>query len=123
MSLSQRLRGLRAEEIAADHLASCGLTVLARNLRCKAGEIDLLGRDGEVLVVVEVRQRARRDFGGSLGSVSRAKRRKIIRAARFLLNVRREWRAYRWRFDVVGIEGLPDGAHEIAWIKDAFRAT
>jgi putative endonuclease len=119
----RRLRGSAAEALAAAYLASEGLEVLARNVRCKAGELDLVCRDGAVLVVVEVRQRVRSDFGGALASVTGVKRRKIIRATRYLLQRSPQWRNYRVRFDVIGVQGLPGASCELAWIKDAFRAT
>jgi putative endonuclease len=120
--LSHR-NGQCAEDIAALYLAARGLELLARNVRCKAGEIDLVCREGATLVLIEVRQRARADFGGALASVGVPKRRKLIRAARFLLHTCPAWGRRIVRFDVVAVQGDPCGAHEIAWIKDAFRAT
>jgi putative endonuclease len=120
--LSQR-NGQCAEDLAALYLAARGLELLARNVRCKAGEIDLVCREGTTLVVVEVRQRVRCDFGGALASVGHLKRRKLIRAARFLLHTCPVWRRCIVRFDVVAVQGDPRGPHEIAWVKDAFRAT
>ncbi|MGA2398682.1 MAG: YraN family protein [Steroidobacteraceae bacterium] len=116
-------QGRCAEDLAAAFLAARGLELLARNVRCKAGEIDLVCRDGAILVLIEVRQRARSDFGGALASVGALKRRKLIRAARFFLHTRPTWRRCIVRFDVVGVQGNPCGTHEIAWIRDAFRAT
>ncbi len=116
------MNGKSSEDLAAAYLGLHGLELLARNVRCKAGEIDLVCRDGRILVLVEVRQRARGDYGGALASVAGAKRRKLLRAARFLLHTRPAWRGCLMRFDVVGIQGVPTGKHEIAWIKDAFRA-
>lgn len=118
-----RENGKRAEDLAAAYLAGRGLELLARNVRCKAGEIDIVCRDGGTLVLIEVRQRIRLDFGGALASVALRKRRKLVRAARFLLHIRADWRRCVVRFDVVGIQGDPGGAHEIAWIKNAFVAT
>jgi putative endonuclease len=118
-----RRRGAAAEQLAAEHLQGHGLQVIARNLRCRGGELDLVCLDGGVLAIVEVRQRGRADFGGALASVNRRKQRKIIRAARFFWQRRAPWRACVMRFDVVGVHGLPDGSHRILWIKDAFRAT
>jgi putative endonuclease len=120
--LPQR-NGRYAEDLALRYLAARGLELLARNARCKAGEIDLVCREGAILVLIEVRQRARSDFGGALASVDKLKRRKLLRAARFLLHARPAWRRCRVRFDVVAVQGDPCGAHEIAWVKDAFRAT
>ena len=118
----RRLQGGAAEELAARYLETQGLKLLARNVRCKAGEIDLVCGDGKFLVVVEVRQRTRRDFGGALGSITPYKQRKIIRATRFLLRAFPRWRAYPLRFDVVAVEGPPTGAYVLEWVKDAFRA-
>ena len=124
MATNPRLaRGAAAEQLAAEYLQSQGLQLLARNLRCKAGELDLVCLDRTVLTIVEVRQRARADFGGALASVTLSKQRKIIRASRFFWQRQSQWRACSMRFDVVGVEGLPGGTHRIVWIKDAFRAT
>ena len=120
---SRRQSGCGAERLAAQYLKTRGLELLARNLRCRGGELDLVCRDGEVLVMVEVRQRGRRDFGGALASVTLRKQRRIICAARFMLDTVPGWRSLRLRFDVIGVQGLPDGAHEVVWVKDAFRAT
>jgi len=124
VSADSRLqRGTASERLAAEYLQAHGLVVLARNARCRAGELDLVCLDLGVLAIVEVRQRARIDFGGALASVTWRKQRKIIRATRFFLQRHAEWRGHPMRFDVLAIEGLPDGAHRIVWIKDAFRAT
>jgi putative endonuclease len=118
-----RRRGDAAEALAVEFLASQGLALIARNLRCKAGELDLVCTDGAVLVFVEVRQRSRSDFGGALASVTWRKRRKLIRAARFWLRASPAWRSHRMRFDVVGVHGAPEAPDEVLWIRDAFRAT
>jgi putative endonuclease len=117
----RRQRGMAGENLAAQYLGRRGLKILARNLRCKAGELDLVCLDGGVLAIVEVRQRECAEFGGALSSVTSAKRRKIIRAARYFLQRQVEWRDYSMRFDVLAVQGLPDGVHEIVWVKDAFR--
>jgi putative endonuclease len=116
-------RGAAAEQLAAEYLQTKGFVLLLRNFRCRAGELDLVGLDGEVLAIVEVRQRSGARFGGALASVSLAKQRKIIRAAGFLLLRQAEWRSRAMRFDVLALDGLPDGAHHTLWLKDAFRAT
>lgn len=116
-------RGAAAEQLAAEYLQTQGFVLLLRNFRCRAGELDLVGFDGEVLAMVEVRQRSGARFGGALASVSPAKQRKIIRAARYFLRERLEWRSRTLRFDVLALDGLPDGAHRTLWLKDAFRAT
>jgi putative endonuclease len=116
-------QGQAAEQLAAEYLQMQGVVILARNLRCKSGELDLVGLDGEVLAVIEVRQRGGARFGGALASVTRRKQRKIIRAAGFFLQRRVQWRCRAMRFDIFAVEGLPDQPHRLLWLKDAFRAT
>jgi putative endonuclease len=113
--------GLAAEARAAAYLEGCGLEILARNVRCRVGELDLVCLDGEALVIVEVRERASADFGGALGSVTLHKQRKLVRAALYYWQRNRAWRARALRFDVVALE-KQRGAQHIEWIKDAFRA-
>jgi putative endonuclease len=120
---SRLQRGAAAERLAAEYLRGRGLVVLAHNLRCRAGELDLVCLDTDVLAIIEVRQRRKIDFGGALASVTWRKQRKIIRAAQFFFQRQRDWRGHAMRFDVLALEGLPEGAHRIVWIKDAFRAT
>jgi len=122
VSSERALRGAACEAIAAKYLEGQGVKVVARNLRCRAGEIDLLCRDGDVLAVVEVRQRRRSDYGGALASVNARKQRKIIRATRFLLERHASRLNLSLRFDVVAVQGRPESDHEIMWVKDAFRA-
>ena len=113
--------GARAEQRALAYLEVHGVRILARNLRCRRDELDIVGWDGDTVALIEVRQRRSRDFGGALASVTAHKQRKLIRAARYLLQRDARLRGRRLRFDVIAVEGRPDGAHEIVWIKDAFR--
>jgi putative endonuclease len=121
MSAAHLQSGAAGEALAAEYLRIRGLRVLARNLRCKAGEIDLVCLDGSILAIVEVRQRESAEFGGALASVTRSKRRKIIRATQYFLQREKQWRNLALRFDVLAVHGRPDGAHQIEWVKDAFR--
>jgi putative endonuclease len=109
-------RGRQAEDEAARHLRAQGLEVIERNFRCRGGEIDLVARDGEHLVFVEVRLRRNHAFGGPLASVDRRKQSRILLAARHYLARRGDGRACR--FDVVGI----DGEGRLHWVRDAFSA-
>jgi putative endonuclease len=118
----RRQHGTQSELLAADFLQARGLKVLARNFRCKTGELDLVCLDHEVLAIIEVRQRRSQEFGGALQSVTWCKQRKIIRATRYLLQRQAGWAARAVRFDVVAVEG-PPGAQRLVWVKDAFRAT
>jgi putative endonuclease len=113
-------RGRRYEALALAHLEARGLRLLARNFRCKGGEIDLVMQDGAVLALVEVRMRGRADFGGAAASVDARKRARLITAARVLLRTRPELARLPARFDVVAIDGA-DQAAAVEWIRDAFR--
>ena len=121
MADARMLRGLDCEVLAVNHLLLCGVEVLARNLRCRAGELDIVARENQVLLIVEVRQRTKGDFGGALESVNWLKQRKIIRATRYFLQAHPEWRGLQLRFDVIAVEGTPEGTHQFNWVKDAFR--
>jgi len=113
--------GARGEDEALAMLQRAGLRLLGRNLRCRAGEIDLAMRDGLELVFVEVRRRSGAGYGGAAASVDPAKQRRLVRAAAWFLGplAQAHWagRAPACRFDVVALEA--DGVH---WLKDAFRA-
>jgi putative endonuclease len=104
-----------SEALAAAFLEGRGLTILVRNYRCRLGEIDLVARDGGTTVFVEVRRRASSAFGGAAASITRAKRAKLIRAARHYLSRLRD--DPQCRFDALLIEGEPP---VIEWIRDAF---
>jgi putative endonuclease len=108
-------RGEPAERLAAAHLEGHGLRILERNYRCRFGEIDIVAAAGSTLVFVEVRERASEAYGGAAGSITAAKRRRIVAAARHYLARHRP--AGACRFDVVLIRGP---AREIEWIANAF---
>jgi len=108
-------RGAPAEGLAAAFLEREGLRIVERNYRCRFGEIDLVARSGPVLVFVEVRARRSEDFGGAAGSITAAKRRRLVAAARHYLAAQRAEHACR--FDVVLVRGR-EGS--IEWLTDAF---
>jgi putative endonuclease len=111
--------GSRAEAQARRCLERSGLRIVAQNLRCTLGEIDLVGLDGAVLVFVEVRHRRSPEYGGAAASVNRQKQQRLIRAANYFLPAlsRRHFgsAAPACRFDVVTVE--PTGLH---WHRHAF---
>ncbi len=65
--------GARGEQIAVEHLQACGIEVVERNWRCRAGELDVVARDGEALVAVEVKTRRARGTGHPLEAITPAK--------------------------------------------------
>jgi putative endonuclease len=106
--------GARAEDLCARLLAAAGLRVLARNWRCRLGEIDLIAEEEGTLVFAEVRSRASGGFGGAAESVTAAKRSRLLAAARLYLAGRP---GANCRFDVFLVEGAPAS---VRWIRDAF---
>ena len=108
-------RGESAEVLAAVFLQQNGLKLVARNYRCRLGEIDLIARDGKTLVFVEVRMRTSNEFGGAAASITSVKRAKLTRTAHHYLATLS--RAPACRFDAV----LISGNGEIEWIKNAFE--
>ena len=115
--------GTRWEDVAARYLERHGLAVLARNYRCKLGELDLVCRDDDSLVIVEVRARARTSFAAAIESIGPRKRRRIVQATRHLLLRQSAWSRQPLRFDVVAIDGIDTPSPSIAWIKNAFDAS
>ncbi len=119
--------GRAAEDLALRHLEQAGLACLARNYRCRAGEIDLVmlepGPAGKVLVLVEVRSRSRSDFGAAAATVGPGKRRRLSLAARHLLLARQELRRLPARFDVVAIDPPAPGTAgpRLTWLRGAFE--
>lgn len=111
---SHQRAGQSGEDDALDHLVLHGLSLVERNFRCKGGEIDLIMRDGDGLVFVEVRRRASRSHGGAAASVTPAKQKRMIRAAQFYLL--RYRRLPRCRFDVVAIDG-----QELSWLRNVLE--
>jgi putative endonuclease len=108
------LAGARAEDLCAELLRAAGMRLLARNWRCRHGEIDLIAEDDGTVVFAEVRQRSSGDFGGAAESVTRAKRDRLLAAARLYLSSRPDAHC---RFDVFLVEGEP---RQVRWIRDAF---
>ena len=115
--------GKWGEERAARFLKKQGLRVLERNVELPAGEIDLVARDGDSLVIVEVKTRTEADFGGPLAAVNPSKRRKLVTLARSYL-ARRSLGETPCRFDIVGVtQKLNSPSPEIEYIRDAFDAS
>jgi len=113
----QAQRGASAERAAEQWLASRGLQTLARNYRCRRGEIDLVMRDGSGIVFVEVRRRSRSDFGGASASVDIAKQRRLIVAAQHFLLSHPQLQNAPCRFDVLAARR----EDEWQWLRDAFQ--
>lgn len=114
--------GRRAEELAAQFLCAQGLQILQRNYRRRLGELDIVARGEDVLVVAEVRSRASDAFGGAAASVGWRKRRRITRAALALLQQHRELTRLPVRFDVLIVTEPFSPTPRIEWLRHAFEA-
>jgi putative endonuclease len=115
LSFNRQRRGQEGEALALQYLRAQGLTHVVSNFRRPFGEIDLIMQDRATLVFVEVRSRAKGRFGGAAASVTSAKQRRLVLAARAYLQ--RYSITMPCRFDVVAID---DG--EIDWLKDVIAS-
>jgi putative endonuclease len=100
--------GRRGEALAAAHLLHQGYVMVARNWRCPAGEIDIVARDGDCLVLVEVRTRRGGAFGTPEESITPRKQAKMVEVAQTYMQMEGQENA-AWRIDVVAIEIGPRG--------------
>lgn len=107
--------GIEAEARATAALEAAGYTIVEKNWRCDAGELDLVAREGNVLAFVEVRSRSCADHGHAAEMVGARKRSKVVRAAKVYLAIERPIEP-ELRFDVVAITG-----DQIEILRDAWR--
>lgn len=117
----RQVLGAAAEEAAAGALARAGLRVVERNVRFRAGEIDLVCRDGDIVVFVEVKCRQARWDDGPGAAVSWLKQRRLVQLAQLYLKAR-ALRDARCRFDVVAVTLADDGRATVRHIPSAFDA-
>lgn len=114
----KKIDGEKAESEVSDYLQKQGLSLVERNYFCKAGEIDLIMQDNDILVFVEVRFRKKSKYGTGVESVTKSKQQKIIRAAKYYLLEKNSFDKINCRFDVVA--STHDNENKMLWIKDAF---
>jgi putative endonuclease len=112
----KRRLGRRGELLAARHLTALGMVVLDRNWRCEVGEIDLVLRDGPVLVICEVKTRSSTDYGAPLEAVDRRKADRLRRlGARWLRS--HDCHPDDVRVDLVGVLAPPGGPVEVEHVS------
>ena len=109
--------GAAGEQRAARFLERQGVRIIERNFRVKGGEIDLVCRQADTILFVEVRLRSRKDYGGAAASITSSKQRRLILAARHWLHRHGDLPC---RFDALLING-PESS-DIEWIPGAFSA-
>jgi len=113
--------GNSAENHALGYLQRQGLQLLARNWRCKGGELDLVMLDADTVVFVEVRYRLHASFGGALGSIDGRKQKRLVLAASLFLQKEPRWAEHPCRFDVVALQGSHHAGQPLQWLKNAFE--
>jgi putative endonuclease len=119
MSKDSKQRGREAEDEAARYLRARGYTILERNYRHGKGEIDLICKDENTVVFVEVKYRTKSSFGSPEEAVDWRKQRQLVKLARIYLSSRGLYDSIDCRFDVVSVKGSTE--HTVEHIIDAFR--
>jgi putative endonuclease len=120
MSVARQILGIRGEDLAVDELERLGYAVLARRYRTRHGEIDIVARDGETIVFVEVKVKERAEFGSAAEAVTLRKQRRVISMAVDYL-ARNRLTSRPCRFDVVAIDGADEEA-TLTYYRGAFVA-
>ena len=111
--------GSEGEVLALQFLRKKGYVILAQNYKTRIGEIDIIAKDGETIVFVEVKARSNDSFGSPYESVNTTKRQKLKNLA--LLYLKKQKKEFPTRFDVISITCLGNGHKEIQHITDAFE--
>ena len=111
--------GNSGEDDACNYLKGLGFKIIERNFRSQQGEIDIIARDREFLVFIEVKNYSFRSYGSPLGAIGKNKRKAIIHAAQTYL-YKNTIKDTNCRFDVVTIYHKNNGDCAIDHIKDAF---
>jgi putative endonuclease len=123
MLTARQQSGRRAEELAAEFLRAQGFEILQRNYLRRLGELDVIARRADLLVIAEVRTRSSAAYGGAAASVDRRKQQRITRAASALLQQRADLARLAVRFDVIAVSDPHGAAPRIEWIQHAFAAS
>ena len=119
MSVERQLLGRSGEDLAEKTLRRHGYTIVDRNYRCHCGELDIIAKNGETLVFIEVKTRSNDRYGPPQEAVTPRKQRQIARTAQYYL-VERGLGDCPCRFDVVSIVGGGAGPARVEIITGAF---
>jgi putative endonuclease len=120
MQVNKQSIGKDAEKEACEFLCKNGLHLLMANYRCLHGEIDLIMRDQDDIVFVEVRSRGRIDYGHAMETIDNKKIKNLIKTATHFLQSKRWLDKVNSRFDVIAIQSIA-GKRQLEWIKNAFE--
>ena len=113
-------KGQHFEAAALQFLQQRNMALIARNYRCRLGEIDLIMLDQSTLVFVEVRYRRSNSHGPAFATVDERKQFKVRSAARHFLHCNKQYQHHICRFDVLGIEAGTGTRPVVDWIANAF---
>ena len=116
--LNARNKGTILESMAIDYLKNKGVLLIQRNFCCKLGEIDLICKDQNELIFIEVRYRKNNTYGNAEESINYKKRQKLIKAALYFLQNTKKYDNSPCRFDVIAINGNIINPN-IEWIQNA----
>jgi putative endonuclease len=109
--------GYKAEEEAARFLSQQGYQILTKNFTIRGGEVDLVAKEGETLVFVEVKMRSTTSFGSAVESITPWKVQALLKTALFYIR-RIEWGDKPYRFDLVTMDKNQDGTFEFGLMKN-----
>lgn len=113
--------GFLGEDTAVNYLKKYGYIILERNFNCKIGEIDIIGKDKNHIVFIEVKTRYNNIYGSPAEAVTHAKQYKIYKTAQYYIMIRKLYK-FNFRFDVIEIMfNNKNNTSSIRLIKDAFR--
>lgn len=119
-----REQGEYSESLACQYLENKGFKLIEKNFNCRMGEIDLIMKDSDSLVFIEVRYRKNNNFGSGVESITASKQSKLIKTASLYLQQHDKLNRYPSRFDVVSISGFIGTTNidniNFNWIKNAF---
>lgn len=118
MALFSRDVGNQYESEAQRFLEKQNIVLIEANYHCRHGEIDLIMKDEDFIVFIEVKYRKDANHGAAAEMVTPAKQKKIIRTAQHFLMCNPRYQNFACRFDVIAFDG--DNAHSINWLRSAF---
>ncbi|MBE9522043.1 MAG: YraN family protein [Proteobacteria bacterium] len=119
MTKERIILGKIGEDLARQRLKDLGYRIIKANYTCALGEIDLIARDGDVLVFVEIKTRKKQSLGLAKEAVTKKKQVQLSKVALAYMKYNNLWGS-KARFDVVAV-GVSEGKKEIEIVKDAFE--
>jgi putative endonuclease len=117
--MNRKQTGDQAERKALEFLLGKDLRFVMKNYRCRHGEIDIIMKDQDDIVFVEVRSRNRCDFGNAFETINITKRKKLMKTAIHFLQIKGWLYKVTSRFDVIAIHPI-NGEMQLEWIRNAF---